>query len=223
MEPMPNCRPKTTWCASISAGAARSRKIPPNLRRRAIRARNAGESCRRSPRKGKSARRDHVGSARSGSHARTSPIPRHPCKSRIAGAASVAVAVADGRPCHPGALKPAPQRGTPSAVPSNPNSRLGRAASPIAQGWVKMDAIFVGIDVSKDRLDVHVLPGAEAFAVARDGRGLEALVERLRALAPTLVAVEATGGFEMIVAAAVAGAKLPLAVVNPAQIRHFAQ
>jgi transposase len=88
---------------------------------------------------------------------------------------------------------------------------------------VKMDAIFVGIDVSKDRLDVHVLPGAEAFAVARDGRGLEALVERLRALAPTLVAVEATGGFEMIVAAAVAGAKLPLAVVNPAQIRHFAQ
>jgi transposase len=86
-----------------------------------------------------------------------------------------------------------------------------------------MDAIFVGIDVSKDRLDVHVLPGAEAFAVARDGRGLEALVERLRALAPTLVAVEATGGFEMIVAAAVAGAKLPLAVVNPAQIRHFAQ
>ena len=86
-----------------------------------------------------------------------------------------------------------------------------------------MDAIFVGIDVSKDRLDVHVLPGAEAFAVARDGRGLESLVERLRALAPTLVAVEATGGFEMIVAAAVAGAKLPLAVVNPAQIRHFAQ
>lgn len=86
-----------------------------------------------------------------------------------------------------------------------------------------MDAIFVGIDVSKDRLDVHVLPGGEAFAVARDGRGLEVLVERLRALAPTLVAVEATGGFEMIVAAAVAGAKLPLAVVNPAQVRHFAQ
>ena len=86
-----------------------------------------------------------------------------------------------------------------------------------------MDAIFVGIDVSKDRLDVHVLPGAEAFAVTRDGRGLEVLVERLRSLAPTLVAVEATGGFEMIVAAAVAGAKLPLAVVNPAQVRHFAQ
>lgn len=86
-----------------------------------------------------------------------------------------------------------------------------------------MDAIYVGIDVSKDRLDVHVRPGGEAFAVARNGKGLEELVERLRALAPALVAVEATGGFETIVAAAIAGAGLPLAVVNPAQVRHFAQ
>lgn len=86
-----------------------------------------------------------------------------------------------------------------------------------------MDAIFVGIDVSKDRLDVHVRPSGEAFVVARDGKGLEGLVERLRSLAPALVAVEATGGFETIVAAAVAGAGLPLAVVNPAQVRHFAQ
>ena len=86
-----------------------------------------------------------------------------------------------------------------------------------------MDAIFVGIDVSKDRLDVHVRPSGEAYVVARDGKGLEGLVERLRSLAPALVAVEATGGFETIVAAAVAGAGLPLAVVNPAQVRHFAQ
>jgi transposase len=86
-----------------------------------------------------------------------------------------------------------------------------------------MEHWFVGIDVSKDRLDVHMRPGGEAFAVSRDGKGLEQLVERLQALAPTLVAVEATGGFETIVAAAVAGAGLPLAIVNPAQIRHFAQ
>jgi transposase len=86
-----------------------------------------------------------------------------------------------------------------------------------------MDHLFVGVDVSKDRLDVHVRPGGEAFAVGRDGEGLEQLVERLRSLSPTLVAVEATGGFETIVAAAIAGAELPLAVVNPAQIRHFAQ
>jgi transposase len=86
-----------------------------------------------------------------------------------------------------------------------------------------MDATYVGIDVSKDRLDVHVRPSGEAFAVARDGKGLNELIERLRSVEPTLVAVEATGGFETIVAAAIAGAHLPLAVVNPAQVRHFAQ
>ena len=86
-----------------------------------------------------------------------------------------------------------------------------------------MDAIYVGIDVSKNRLDVHVRPSGQAFAVARDGKGLGELLDRLREVAPTLIAVEATGGFETIVAAAVAGAHLPLAVVNPAQVRHFAQ
>ena len=82
---------------------------------------------------------------------------------------------------------------------------------------------YVGIDVSKDRLDVHVLPQDEAFSVERNGKGLALLVERLKSFAPSLVAVEATGGFESTTAAAVAGAGLPLAVVNPAQVRHYAQ
>jgi len=86
-----------------------------------------------------------------------------------------------------------------------------------------MDSIYVGIDVSKDRLDVHVLPSGQAFAVARDGKGLSELIEQLGSVRPQLIAVEATGGFETIVAAAIAGAHLPLAVVNPAQVRHFAQ
>jgi transposase len=86
-----------------------------------------------------------------------------------------------------------------------------------------MDAQYVGIDVSKDRLDVHVRPSGEAFAVARDGEGLAALVTRLTPLAPHLVAVEATGGFEITVAAAIGAAALPLVVVNPAQVRHYAQ
>jgi len=86
-----------------------------------------------------------------------------------------------------------------------------------------MEAIYVGIDVSKDRLDVHVLPSGQAFAVARDGKGLNELIEQLASVQPQLIAVEATGGFETIVAAAIAGAHLPLAVVNPAQVRHFAQ
>ena len=86
-----------------------------------------------------------------------------------------------------------------------------------------MDAAVVGIDVSKDRLDVHVEPSGEAFVVSRDAVGLEALIERLKPLAVTTVAVEATGGFETVVAASLAAAGLPVVVVNPAQVRAFAQ
>jgi len=82
---------------------------------------------------------------------------------------------------------------------------------------------FVGIDVAKDRLDVHLRPSGESFAVARDGEGLVQLVERLRTPAPRLVVMEATGGYETIVASAVAAAHLPLAVVNPRQIHDFAR
>jgi transposase len=80
-----------------------------------------------------------------------------------------------------------------------------------------------GFDVSKDRLDVHLCPSGQAFAIARDSKGLEQLVSDLRALAPALIVLEATGGFELTVAAALAGAGLPLAVVNPRQIRDFAR
>jgi transposase len=86
-----------------------------------------------------------------------------------------------------------------------------------------MEQIYVGIDVAKDRLDVHVRPSGEAFAVARDGEGLAALTARLSALGPALVVLEATGGFEVTVASALAAAQLPLAVVNPRQIRDFAR
>jgi transposase len=86
-----------------------------------------------------------------------------------------------------------------------------------------MDAIAIGIDVSKDKLDVHVLPAGSAFAVSRTGAGIEELVARLAALTPQVVAIEATGGFETIVAAGLAGAGLPVVVVNPAQVRAFAK
>lgn len=82
---------------------------------------------------------------------------------------------------------------------------------------------FVGIDVSKDRLDVHLRPSGQAFAVARDGKGLERLVADLRSREVGLVVLEATGGFEATVAAALAAAALPLALVNPRQIRDFAR
>ena len=76
-----------------------------------------------------------------------------------------------------------------------------------------MDRIIVGIDVSKDRLDVAVRPSGEAFAVSRNAAGIEQLVARLRKLSPHIVALEATGGFETVVAAALAAAGLPGAVV----------
>jgi transposase len=86
-----------------------------------------------------------------------------------------------------------------------------------------MDAIVVGIDVSKDRLDVAVRPSGEAFTVERNAAGLERLIERLRILSPYIVALEATGGFETVVVAAVAAAGVPVVVINPAQIRAFAR
>ena len=85
-----------------------------------------------------------------------------------------------------------------------------------------MDAMVIGIDVSKDWLDVAVRPTGESFALKRTTAGIEDLVERLKDLSPALVAIEATGGFEAVVAAALAGAGLPVVVVNPAQVRAFA-
>lgn len=78
---------------------------------------------------------------------------------------------------------------------------------------------FVGTDVSKDRPDAHLRPSDRTFAVPRDDRGIEQRLARLRADPPALIVLEATGGFEVTVAAA----DLPLAVVNPRQIRDVAR
>lgn len=87
-----------------------------------------------------------------------------------------------------------------------------------------MDALNIGIDVSKDRLDVAADQDVlEAFQVPRSHAGLDALVARLGAVRIERIAVEATGGFETVVAAALAAAGLPVVVVNPAQVRAFAK
>jgi transposase len=83
--------------------------------------------------------------------------------------------------------------------------------------------MFVGIDVSKGRLDVGVRPGGERFAVARDELGLIDLVKRLQMLRPALIVLEATGGYEQVVLAALIGAGLPAVAINPQQIRNFAR
>ena len=86
-----------------------------------------------------------------------------------------------------------------------------------------MENIIVGIDVSKDRLDVALRPSGEIFAVERNSAGLDLLVARLKDLSPHIVALEATGGFETVAAAALAAAGLPVVIVNPANVRSFAK
>jgi len=83
--------------------------------------------------------------------------------------------------------------------------------------------MFVGIDVAKAELVVSILPAAERFSVANDERGVRTLVERVRTIAPTLIVLEATGGYELLGVAALAAAALPVVVVNPRQVRDFAK
>jgi transposase len=82
---------------------------------------------------------------------------------------------------------------------------------------------FVGIDVSKDTLDVHVRPLREAFQVANDPSGIADLVARLAPLQPQLIVLEATGGREHAAAAALAAAGLTVAIVNPRHTHNFAK
>jgi len=83
--------------------------------------------------------------------------------------------------------------------------------------------MLVGIDVAKAELVIAVRPSGERWAVANDARGVGTLVDRLRTLAPQLIVLEATGGYELLAVAALAAAALPVVVVNPRQVRDFAR
>lgn len=87
----------------------------------------------------------------------------------------------------------------------------------------KEHSTFIGIDVARDRLDVHVLPGGKAFSVARDKKGLATLIRRIRKYDAPLVCLEATGGYEREAVLALAAAGIPVVVMNPRQIRDFAR
>jgi len=88
---------------------------------------------------------------------------------------------------------------------------------------MKDQAVFVGIDVSKDRLDVFVRPQEEFFFEPYTKQGISLLVERLAKAQPDLVLLEATGGLESRIVAAMGKAGLPVAVINPRQVRDFAK
>jgi transposase len=82
---------------------------------------------------------------------------------------------------------------------------------------------YVGLDIAKAHVDLAVYPSGPAQRFPHEDAGLQALVAAIQPLAPTLIVLEATGGYETDVATAVAVAGLPLAVVNPRQVRDFAK
>ena len=85
------------------------------------------------------------------------------------------------------------------------------------------EARFVGIDVSKAQLDVAVRPTGKRWVLPYDETGIEGLIPQIVDLEPALVLLEATGGLELPLVAALAAAALPVVVVNPRQVRDFAK
>ena len=84
-------------------------------------------------------------------------------------------------------------------------------------------ARYVGIDVAQAHLDIAVRPSGEVWQVSYDTPGVANLLVQLAELTPTLVVLEATGGLETYLAGELAGAQLPVVVVNPRQVRDFAK
>ena len=88
---------------------------------------------------------------------------------------------------------------------------------------MRSEPMFVGIDVSKAHLDVAVRPTGQIWALPYDETGIEGLIPQIVDLGPALVLLEATGGLELPLVAALAAAALPVVVVNPRQVRDFAK
>lgn len=86
-----------------------------------------------------------------------------------------------------------------------------------------MNSVFVGIDVAKDTVEVAERPGGQHKAFTNNDEGLQAMVKWVMALSPTLVVLEATGGYEMNAARMLTVKSVPLAIVNPRQVRDFAK
>ena len=88
---------------------------------------------------------------------------------------------------------------------------------------MSQESTYVGIDVSKERMDVAVRPTGRSWSVSYDGAGVDDLVAQLKDIKPAGVITESTGGLELPLVAALAAAGLPGAVVNPRQVRDFAK
>jgi transposase len=85
------------------------------------------------------------------------------------------------------------------------------------------EKVFVGIDVAKETLDIHVLPSNEKWQCHNNAKEIGRLVKRLRPKVPEVIILEATGGYEAMAAALLIEAELPVSIVNPRQVRDFAK
>ena len=134
-----------------------------------------------------------------------------------------------GRPEDLGSREAASEQGRRVlSLAKSPNSCLGhrariRKAGPVVTRRDAMSERFVGIDVSKDTLDIAVRPEEEHWQTANTEEAFPELITRLEALEPVLIVIEATGGLERAVVAAMAAADLPVAMINPRQSREFAK
>ena len=88
---------------------------------------------------------------------------------------------------------------------------------------MEQGGIYVGIDVAKVRVDVAIRPGGDRCEVSNDEAGIAALVVQMQELNPAALVLEASGGLELPLVAALAAASLPVVVVNPRQVRDFAK
>ena len=88
---------------------------------------------------------------------------------------------------------------------------------------MEQESVYVGIDVSKNHVDVAVRPTGQTWTISNDESGIRELVSRLKALDPAIVVLESTGGLELPSVATLAAAALPVAIVNPRQVRDFAR
>ena len=82
---------------------------------------------------------------------------------------------------------------------------------------------FVGVDVSKDSLDVKVLPTNETLQIINDDEGINKFIKRLTQIDPALIVFESTGGLEMLAVGSLMENHMPVVVVNPRQVRDFAK
>jgi transposase len=101
--------------------------------------------------------------------------------------------------------------------------KQGRAVGRRKRKERYMDLCYVGIDIAKAQLDIAVRPSGRQWISAHDEAGISDLLSQLQALQPHLIVMEATGGREVPLAATLAAAGLPVAVVNPRQVRDFAR